>query len=33
MLHLFSESVSVTVEDVHFVLGPNVNAGSKDTDF
>lgn len=33
MLNLFSESVHVTIEDIHFIVGPNNSAVNKDTDW
>ena len=33
MLHLFSESVKVEIEDIHFVLGPNNSNVSQSKDF
>ena len=30
---MFSDSIKVTVEDVHFILGPNTNNISQDCDF
>lgn len=30
---MLTESVKVNIEDVHFILGPNISSGSRDTDF
>ncbi len=33
MLNLFTESVHVTVDDIHFIVGPNITNVSKDSDY
>ena len=33
MLNLFSDSVHVTIDDIHFIVGPNITNVSKDHDF
>lgn len=33
MLNLFSESVNVTIEDIHFIIGPNNSAVNKPSDW
>jgi len=32
-MNMFSDSVHITIEDIHFILGPNITSGSKDSDF
>jgi hypothetical protein len=33
VLNLFTESVHVTVDDIHFIVGPNITNVSKDSDY
>jgi hypothetical protein len=33
LLNILSESVKISIEDIHFILGPNITSGSPDSDF